>query len=120
VLPTGSDVGNGRPMRFRFGKSFHVSPFMPMDIEYDWYFTVPGERLAVHMVNRRDGVKLFNATLALERRELSGANLAGALLRYPFATVNVMRAIYWQAFRLWLKRVPFHIHPAKRVEGSTT
>lgn len=122
VLPTGSDGGSGRndrPMRFRFGKSFHVSPFMAMDIEYDWRLTVPGERLGVHMVNRRDGEKLFDATLSLERRELSGANLAGALLRYPFATVEVMRAIYWQAFRLWLKRVPLHIHPAKRIEGNT-
>jgi DUF1365 family protein len=118
VLPAGSAEQDCRPMRFRFGKSFHVSPFMPMDIEYDWRFTVPGERLAVHMVNRRAGAKLFDATLALERRELSGANLAGALLRYPFATVKVLRAIYWQALRLWLKRVPFHIHPAKRMEGK--
>ena len=120
VLPAGQDEGNGRAMRFRFGKAFHVSPFMPMDMEYDWRFTAPGERLAVHMVNHRAGAGVFDATLALERRELSGANLAVALLRYPFATVQVMAAIYWQAARLWLKRVPFHIHPAKRIERNTT
>lgn len=120
VLPADRDGSNSHPMRFRFGKSFHVSPFMPMDIDYDWRFSVPGERLAVHMANRRAGTKLFDATLALERRELTGVNLAGALLRYPFATLEVMRAIYWQALRLWIKRVPFHVHPEKRTEGHTT
>ena len=105
---------------FRFGKSFHVSPFMPMELDYDWRFTAPDARLAVHMVNRRAGETLFDATLALERREITGASLAGALARYPFATLRVLRAIYWQALRLWLKRAPFHAHPAKRIEEKTT
>lgn len=121
VLPVpGNDGGTASPLRFRFGKSFHVSPFMPMDIEYDWRFSVPGDRLAVHMANRRAGAKLFDATLVLDRRPLSTTNLAGALLRYPFATAEVVRAIYWQALRLWLKRVPFHTHPDNRIEADPT
>jgi DUF1365 family protein len=120
VLPAAGKGAEGRPMHFSFSKSFHVSPFMPMDIEYDWRFNAPAERLAVHMVNRRSGVKLFDATLALQRRELSGETLASALLRFPLATVEVLRAIHWQALRLWLKRVPFYVHPAKRIEGNST
>jgi DUF1365 family protein len=120
VLPAGASVSAQRPLRFRFGKSFHVSPFMPMDVDYDWRFSVPGERLAVHMVNRRAGETLFDATLALERREITGTSLAGVLARYPFATLRVLRAIYWQALRLRLKRVPFHVHPAQRIEEKTT
>jgi DUF1365 family protein len=111
VLPAGAGGG----LRFRFAKRFHVSPFMPMDIEYDWRFSRPGRRLAVHMENRRDGAKLFDATLALERRALSGASLAGALLRFPFASLGVLAAIYWEALRLRAKRVPFHVHPAKTI-----
>ena len=41
-------------------------------------------------------------------------------MRHPFATLNVLRRIYWQALRLWLKRIPFHAHPATRVEERTT
>ena len=119
VLPTCLGEGAGGTLRFRFGKAFHVSPFMPMDLDYDWRFTPPGKRLTVHMQNRRAGAKLFDATLSLERREITGTSLAGALVGYPFATLQVVGAIYWQALRLWLKRVPFHVHPAKRVEEKT-
>jgi hypothetical protein len=86
-----------------------------MDLDYDWRFSRPGRRLAVHMENRRDGAKLFDATLALERRALGGASLAGALLRFPIASLQVFGAIYWEALRLRAKRVPFHVHPAKAV-----
>ena len=117
VLPASdSDGAGGRRLRFRFGKTFHVSPFMPMEIDYEWRFSAPGDRLAVHMINRRAGATLFDATLTLQRREITGASLAGALGRHPFATLRVMRAIYWQALRLWAKRTPFHTHPAKRTE----
>ncbi|NJN39852.1 MAG: DUF1365 domain-containing protein [Gammaproteobacteria bacterium] len=116
VLPARASIGSGGTLRFRFGKSFHVSPFMPMTLDYDWRFTTPGERLAVHMQNRRGEQTLFDATLALERREIGAASLAGARAGYPFATLQVAGAIYWQALRLWLKRVPFHTHPAKRAE----
>jgi len=91
-----------------------------MDIDYDWRFTAPADRLTVHMENQRDRVTLFDATLALERREISGASLAGALARHPFATLRVMGGIYWQALRLWTKHVPFHPHPAPQTKEKTT
>lgn len=106
VLPV-----RGGDMRFRFGKSFHVSPFMPMAQQYDWRFGAPGERLAVHMENLDERGKVFDATLVLERREISPAALAGALARHPFLTLQVLGAIHWQALWLWAKRVPVHAHP---------
>jgi len=110
VLPVQEDAMRGA-MRFRFGKSFHVSPFMPMAQQYDWRFGMPGPRLAVHMENHDERGKVFDATLALERREIGAAALAGALTRHPFLTLQVLGAIHWQALWLWAKRVPVHAHP---------
>ena len=110
VLP---DVGPARPLRYRIAKQFHVSPFMPMDLSYDWRFSQPSARLSVHMEDLQDDRKIFDATLTLQRREISSAALAHALIAFPFMTARVVGAIYWQALRLWLKRIPFHSHPER-------
>lgn len=97
--------------RHRFEKAFHVSPFMDMAHAYDWRFTRPDQSLVVHMENHRGGTKYFDATLSMRREEMTKAALRRSLLRHPWMTVRVATSIYWQAARLWLKRVPFHDHP---------
>jgi DUF1365 family protein len=99
--------------RFQFPKAFHVSPFMPMDIWYDWRFKEPGESLSAHFINYREGKKIFDATLTLTRRELTPRNLARVLLSYPPMTLKVITMIHWQALRLWLKGARFYVHPRK-------
>jgi uncharacterized protein len=98
--------------RWKFTKAFHVSPFMPMDMQYDWRFSAPAEQLATHIVLRRGGERVFDASMELSRRPISGRSLAAVLLRFPWISARVIVAIYWQALRLWLKRVPFCPHPA--------
>lgn len=117
VLPASHSEGTPGKLRFRFGKDFHVSPFLPMDMRYDWRFSTPGDRLLVHMENWRDGARQFDATMTLDRVPITGTALTGALLRYPLLPLKVSAAIYWQAFRLWLKRVPVHTHPDRTGAG---
>lgn len=99
--------------QFRFPKKFHVSPFMDMDMHYDWRFREPDDLIRVHFNSHRGEEKLFDATLSLDRREISGRNLARLLLSYPPMTMKVVSMIYWQAFRLKRKGAPFYPHPAK-------
>jgi DUF1365 family protein len=90
---------------------------MEMENQYDWSFSVPGESLQAHFVNRTaDGASRFDATLSLKRRDLSGPALSRVLLVYPLMTLKVITMIYWQALRLVLKRAPTYVHPAKRVK----
>jgi DUF1365 family protein len=97
-----------------FDKSFHVSPFFPMEQAYDWRLGAPGDRLEVEMVNLEKGVEVFRAGLAMRRQAFSPASLRRAMLLQPLMAWKVHAAIYWQALRLWVKGVPFHVHPAKR------
>jgi DUF1365 family protein len=102
---------SGHWRRHRFVKGFHVSPFMDMDIYYDWRFRVPGERINVHMINIHDGRKIFDASLALVRREVTRRNLTRVLAHYPAMTARVIFLIYWQALKLLIKGAPFFDHP---------
>ncbi len=99
----------------RFPKAFHVSPFMGMEQEYHWRLSPPGERLWVQMESHEGGKRVFAATMTLDERAITGASLARALVRFPLMTVRVVVAIYWQALRLWMKRVPFYTHPKHRL-----
>ncbi len=103
----------GQGIEARFPKAFHVSPFLPMDLEYRWRFTAPGERFAMHMETWKGETKSFDATLRLERRPLDPGNLRRALLAHPALTMRVWLWIYLHAALLWWKGVPFHPHPAR-------
>ena len=100
-------------MRFRLGKHFHISPFMPMSIDYDWRFKEPGRTLNVHLMNFEGGERLFDATLSLERRGIDRRSLNRVLVAYPFMTLKVISMIYYQAARLLIKGAPFFTHPSK-------
>jgi DUF1365 family protein len=111
VLDEKHNNGTDVKKRYQRSKAFHVSPFMPMDIEYDWLFSLPADRLNVHMRNFKEQEKLFDATLTLEQKSISSFNLARILLSYPVVTMKVVAAIYFEAARLWLKKTPFYSHP---------
>ena len=101
-------------------KDFHVSPFMPMNIDYDWRFNQPDNRLTVHMQNFIDDQKLFDATLDLEYRPMTSMNMARVLIQYPVITMKVAVGIYYQALKLLFKRIPFYDHPEISEKSATT
>ncbi len=113
--PDGNLHSHPRWRRYAVSKDFHVSPFIDMDIHYDWRFRVPGGTLSVHLIDYQKGRKLFDATLELKRQEINRRSLTWMLIKYPFMTVKVSSMIYWQALRLTLKKTPFYEHPRKRI-----
>ena len=101
----------GRVQRAEFAKEMHVSPFMPMDQRYRWRSSKPAEHLTMHLQNIECDKKVLDASLSLTRQELTATTMNRVLIHYPLMTVKVITAIYWQALKLWWKRVPVVAHP---------
>lgn len=109
VLTADEDRG---AVRQNAAKAFHVSPFLPMKLNYTFRVRPPGERLQVAIqVSDKDG-PLLVAIQRMERRQLTDAAILRAALAFPMMTFKVVAGIVWEAAKLWAKGVRVHRHPA--------
>jgi DUF1365 family protein len=108
----GGRQGDSPVLAGEFDKALHVSPFMSMDHRYSTRAAAPAQTLSVHIASSRAGLPVFDATLALRRRELTRASIRGITRRYPLATVRVLALIYAHALGLKLAGAPVHGHPS--------
>lgn len=104
--------------RHEFEKAFTVSPFNPVNMTYLWQSSLPAKQLIIHIQNTQAGQQVFEASLALKREPATAQSLRNCLIRYPFFTVKVITAIYWQALKLFVKGVPFLGKNAVQPAGS--
>lgn len=102
----------------RFAKELHVSPFLPMEIDYEWTLTDPGEGLGIAIGCRREERRVMIATASLRRTALNAATLRRYAFRVPPMHLVTVGGIYWNAVRLRAKGVPYHAHPARTQQLS--
>jgi uncharacterized protein len=93
-------------------KRFFVSPFMDMDLRYDFRIVPPGQRVVVAIRGRAGAATVITASIAADRRDLSDGTLLRAFFSYPALTAKVIVAIHWEALRLFLKGLPLRRKPA--------
>ncbi|MCO6453704.1 MAG: DUF1365 domain-containing protein [Pirellulaceae bacterium] len=118
VLWEGNRVEPSSELRFTHAKTFHVSPFMDMRLDYEWTLHLPADQLRVRISNSRAGDRFFQAGLVMRRRELDRPTLRRMAWRYPLQPAGILAAIYFEAFRLWMKRCPTYSHPKTRSPSS--
>jgi len=118
VLPANKTASASRHIH-ELSKQFHVSPFNPMQQQYEWRLSDPGEKLSVYMKNSENDNKVFDAVLALDKQEINSLSLAKMLTGFPFMTLKLISAIYFEAIRLWIKRTPIFDHPGKEYIAKT-
>lgn len=90
-------------------KDFHVSPFNPLDMTYSWKLTDPGEKLFIQLAAATDE-KDFVAGMKLSRQPLNRQQIHRVLVTSPVMAMKIIGGIYWQALKLFAKRVPFYGH----------
>jgi DUF1365 family protein len=86
-------------------KTFHVSPFMAMDMRYEFRVLAPGQRLNVFIEGSDAEGPIIVASYAARRRALTDAALLRVFFLTPLLTFKVVGGIYWEALRLWLKGI---------------
>ncbi len=90
-------------------KAFHVSPFMEMNMNYRWHVTKPNKKAYVNIQNidNETNNKVFEANMKLEKQPLSSLPIIKSWMSLPFTVIKIVTLIYWQALKIFLKRIPF-------------
>jgi uncharacterized protein len=89
---------------FTLDKMMYVSPFYPVDGQYDIRVSEAGSSVSLSVTLRRENDPPFVATLHGKRRNASLSSLVRHSMRRP--ALRVAFLIRWQAFRLWRRGLP--------------
>jgi DUF1365 family protein len=110
LLPV--DQADGPTIAQTCRKQLYVSPFMAMDMRYDFRVLPPGPKVGVAVNVFDDQGLIITTSFNGRRRELSDKVLAKAFLRHPLLTLKVIAGIHWEALRLWRKGMRMVARPA--------
>jgi DUF1365 family protein len=116
VMPIGDESG---ALHQRCRKTFYVSPFMDMNMRYDFRVTGPGQRFGVGIRTSASAIPVMNAVLTGAREDLTDRNLMNVFLTIPAVTLKVIAVIHWEALRLWLKGLRLRRRPVPPKRMST-
>ncbi|RUO38434.1 DUF1365 domain-containing protein [Aliidiomarina shirensis] len=102
-------------------KAFHVSPFNPLEMRYHWRLSAPQllthSKLLVHIEAHREQ-RVFDASMTLTRYALNQSEIKRVLRKHPWMALKIVSGIYWQALKLFAKRVPYFGHPGNKKDSG--
>lgn len=119
-LLTNSGAPLDREARPTMAKAFYVSPFMQLDdVRHEFALSEPGSRLDLTIRDFVEGQLTLTTSLSLQAHDLTDPGLLRVVLGLGPISVRALVLIYWQALKLWSKRVPYFARtPPPREETS--
>lgn len=117
VIPVDGDQARTPTVRQACDKCFYVSPFMDLDMRYEFTVSAPESSTKVVVAGRDADGPLITASFAGQRRELGDGALVRAFLQYPLLTFKVVAGIHIEALWLFLKRIGIRRHVATSGDG---
>jgi len=91
----------------RVAKNFYVSPFSDPGMEFDFRLGIPGGNWRVNIDDYDSSGRTLLSAIRGDRRELTAGRLLWYAFKYPMLSLKIIGLIHWQAFLLWLKKVPY-------------
>jgi DUF1365 family protein len=116
VIPVKTESG---PVRQLCRKALYVSPFLDMNMRYDFRVAGPDERIAIGIRVSSPSEPVINAVLTGNRSDITDRNLMRVFFTIPAITLKVIAAIHWEAVRLWLKGLRLRPRPAPPEAAAT-
>ena len=96
-------------------KAMHVSPFLPMDVDYRITWTAPGAELHLRIEVERDRAPDLRRRARIAPHDRStGRRAVAVLARYPMLPLRVSAGIYAKPRACSSRRVPVYRHPSRR------
>ncbi len=92
-------------------KKFHVSPFFNLDQEYHWSFKLDENKLHFSIDTFDNNEKVFSAGYHCNLIEFKSTGFMASVLKSPLNVYKIITGIYFEALRIFLKKIPFVAHP---------
>lgn len=99
-------------------KAFYVSPFLDMDLRYDFRINEPGEKLRIRILENDEDGPILSATFSGEHKEANTGNLLLGVINTLGLTWKIMAGIHFEAFFLWAKGIGLRKRPAPPAKAS--
>ena len=105
------DAGEGGSIRQSCAKQLYVSPFMAMDMVYDFTVAPPDEKLSIAIVERDGQGVVLTAAQKQTRVALTDGALLRVFFTHPLLTLKVIVGIHFEALLLWAKGMRLQVRP---------
>lgn len=94
-------------------KEFYVSPFMKIEGEYKFKFSLTSRNYNFFINYIVDNKLKLATSLKCELKDFSDKNIIYTLIKFPFSSIQTIFLIHYQALKLFLKKIQFYKCPDK-------
>jgi DUF1365 family protein len=111
VCPIGPNDVSDAGIRQQCDKLFHVSPFIPMAMRYQFRMLPPGDAIRWRILETDKDGPLLAATFSGVQVPLKTGKILRLVARIPHLTLKIVAGIHWEALKLWIKGVRYIPRP---------
>ncbi len=108
---TNKDV-NDSAIKNSTQKKFYVSPFLDMDLHYNFRIQPPGKVLRIRILEEDKRGPILSATFSGEQSSLNSKNLIAGIIKTLGLSWKITAGIHFEALLLWFKGMKLRKRPA--------